>query len=272
MKKITGLILLCAFLLSSCKPNALEVAIAIGLTQTASIPLATNTQEPISTNTPTINLEPTGTSTPVIDFGSSTTLPPIIDLRVVNGAPLDFQIKPSDLPKESMFYLPNSTWTSRLSNNEIINGWTVDYGREYLEKTGRVDGWWTYLARGSQKLTAPEEVFCNVVQYKTTEGARISLTEYNVLVAPKRTENFYYTIYKASEEFPDLGDTSIAHYYDKTVDSGEKYTEYSIESTYFNYLIECSGYGRKIEVKPDYVANLVQIIINKMEEAGLVEP
>jgi len=191
-------------------------------------------------------------------------------LRVVNGVPFDFQIKGSDLPAGSKFSIPNSEWSGRGSNSEVIGGWGVDEGREYLERSRRVDGWWTYLLRGSQTLTAPEQVGCNVVQYETTEGAQIALIEYSVLSNPNRAKGFKFIL--ANEEFLDLGEMSLAYYIDEMQSSGVMYTTYTIESTYYNYLVSCDGYGRKTEVKPEYVADLVNIVFEKMKLAGLINP
>lgn len=155
------------------------------------------------------------------------------------------------------------------TNQEVINGWGVDEGREYLEKTGRIEGYIIYLYRGSNVLTAPEVVSCNTVKYKTSDGAQIAVNEYNPISFPERG-NVEFKL--ANEQFTELGDTQIAYYYDWTENNGVKYIQYMIEATYYNYLVDCYGYGRKIEVEPEYVANLVTIVLNKLKAAPLISP
>ena len=264
MKRSFIFLMLLALLLASCSPSQAALEKALSGTQTA-IALLT----PTSTNTPEITSTPTETSTPTPTNTPEPTLTPTPDLRVIDGDPIDFLLRPKDLPPESNFYIPHESWMSPHTNQEVINGWGVDEGREYLERTGRVEGYYVYLLRGSKVLTAPEEIYCTAVEYETTEGAQISLNEFNMIAYPERSD-YIYTL--AKEEFPDLGDTRIAYYRDKTADNGEKYIIYYIEATYYNYLVDCYGYGRKIEVEPEYVANLVTIVLNKLKAAPLISP
>jgi len=259
--KILLISVLIVFIVVGCTPSPDIVERAYGETQTAIVMLSTNT--PVITSTPTETSTPNPTDTP------EPTLTPTPDLRVVDGDPLDFILKPADLPRESQFYMPDPTWTGRHSNNEVIGGWGVDEGQEYLARTGRIDSWWVELLRGSQVLTAPQNIYCNVVEYKTTEGAQISLLEYNVIAYPERGNVEFFL---AKEEFPELGDTQIAYYHEYTADSGEKEIYYYVEATYYNYLVDCFGWGRKVEVKPEYVANVVDIILNKIKSAPLIVP
>lgn len=263
MEKYFVLIIL-AFFLFGCSPSPEAIQKALDETQTAiSLLTPTLTPTPLMTNTPTPTNTPIPTNTP------EPTLTPTPDLRIVNGDPLDFIPQIADLPKESQFYLPNETWTGRHSNNEVIGGWGVDEGREYLARTSRIDGWWVAYLRGSEQLKAPEEIYCQVVKYETTEGALISLTEYNFFKKPFRST---YTWTLSNDTFEDLSEETIAYYREFTADSGEKNTVYNIDTSYYNYFINCYGYGRKIEVEPDFVADLVRIVINKMKTAGLTEP
>lgn len=263
MQKSFILIFFSIFLFG-CSPSPEAIQKALDETQTAiSLLTPTQTSTPVITNTPIPTNTPQPTNTP------EPTLTPTPDLRIVNGDPLDFIPQIADLPKESQFYLPDSTWTGRHSNDEVIGGWGVDEGREYLATTGRKEGWWVGYLRGSERLKAPEMVYCQVVEYETAEGALLSLTEYNVIKKPLRST---YTWTPSNEVFSGLRKETISYYREFTADSGEKLIIYIIETTYYNYFISCEGRGRKVEVEPDYVAGLVEIVINKMKAAGLIEP
>jgi hypothetical protein len=250
MKKL--LVILVCLMLVSCAPTAAQIQKAIEETQVAQ----TQTQASAATNTPTETPIPTATLTPTPD------------LRIINGDPQDFLIKVIDLPKESNYYLPNNTWTGRDSNNDIVNSWGVADAQAYIAQTGRVDGWWVDYERGSQIQTAPEELWCDVVKYKTTEGAQLSLTNYNDLMVPENKG----VLTVANEKFPDLGEQSIAYYKTKTHDSGVVYIDYYIASFYYNFYFECDGYGPKDQVKPEFVDSVMNIILNKLKTAPLVAP
>lgn len=260
MKKVLCILAL-TVILAGCAPSPEAIEKALAQTQTAIALLSTNT--PTITNTPTETSTPTPTNTP------EPTFTPTPDLRIIDGDPYDFALTRDDLPKESQYFLPDSSWTGRHSNNEVIGGWGVDEGQEYLKRTGRIDGWWVELYRGSEILKAPQNFYCNVVEYETTEGAQISLLDYNVIAYPDRASVEYLL---AKEVFPELGDTRIAYYYEYMADSGEKEIYYNIESTYYNFLVSCFGWGRKVEVEPDFVANVVKKIIDKMKAAPLITP
>lgn len=251
MKKIVTMLIACLFL-ASCSPSPEAIENAIAKTQTA-----------------VAQLQPQFTFTPTVTITPEPTLTPTPDIRVVQGDPIDFILQPEDLPKESQFYLPDSSWTGRHSNNEVIQGWGVDEGRNYLARTGRVDGWWVELYRGSQILAAPQNVYCEIVQYETSKGASTSNIEYNIIVMPSRST---FTWTQGKEVFTELGDHTITYFREWTEDSGEKWIDYDIETTYYNYLISCAGIGRKVEVEPEYVANLVEIVLNKMKAVPLALP
>lgn len=261
--KIVVCILAFSIILVCCAPSPAAIETALVQTQTAIASLSTIT--PTITNTPTETSTPTPTNTP------EPTITPTPDLRVIDGDPYDFALTRDDLPKESQYYLPDSSWTGRHSNNEVIGGWGTDEGQEYLARTGRIDGWWVELYRGSEILKAPQNFYCNVVEYETTEGAQISLKDYNVIAYPERSTGLV-DFKLAKEVFPNLGDSRIAYYYEEIADSGEMQIGYIVEATFFNYLIDCQGYGRKAEVEPDFVANVVQKIIDKLKAAPLITP
>lgn len=225
------------------------------------------TGEPAPTDTP----QPTPAFTPTADMTVTTapTLAPTADLRIIEGDPQDFLLQVADLPNESQFYLPDETWTSRASNNETLEVWGAERGAEYIARTGRIDGWWVNFIRGSERLKAPEGVYCEVVKYKTADGALLTVKEYNTPKTPFLSDLTWIT---SNDKFPELGNQTVTSYSEYSSDSGAPYTGYKVETSYYNFFVGCEGYGPATDVEPDYVAGLVEIIINKMKTANLVTP
>ena len=104
--------------------------------------MVTNTHTPESTNTttetPTLTPTntPTQTSTSTETPTQTNTITPSLtpDLRVIELEPVYMQLQRDDLPKDGKYYLPNSTWTSPHLNSEVVSGWGVEEGKDYLAK------------------------------------------------------------------------------------------------------------------------------------------
>jgi hypothetical protein len=183
VKKILICTILISVFISSCSQGEVsesDIQTAIALTQ--AVITNTITPLPISTSTFTPTLAPTDTptqtSTPTKTPKNTPTLTPTPDLRVIDGDPMDFLLQKIDLPPEAKYYLPDSSWISPHRNSEIISAWGVEEGRKYLEETGRIDGWWVIYLRGTITVTAPEQIYDNVVKYATAEGAQLVVKKY----------------------------------------------------------------------------------------------
>jgi len=155
---------------SGCNPSESSIQTAMAETQ-QSLPTATETFLP--TNTVTYTPEPTSTETLIPT--STVTITPTPDKRIIEIGPEEFLLEKEDLPSEAKYYLPNFTWISPHRNSEVISGWGKEEGQKYLEETGRIDGWGVYYARGTSIVRAPEEIFHNIIQYRTAEGAQLAM-------------------------------------------------------------------------------------------------
>jgi len=209
------------------------------------------------TNTPEPSLTPTEipTSTPTI-----TATP---DERIIEIGPEEFLLEKEDLPSEAKYYIPNSAWKSPHRNSEIISGWGTEKGQEYLEKTGRIDGWVIYFARGTSTVRAPEQVYHNIIQYETAEGAQLAMN----------MESPYVTVeFDIVNDSYDLGDITIISKYREMQPSGEYRIQYLVETTYRNYQSRVGGWGWEKEFDLDYVIQIAEIALAKLETAPLVEP
>lgn len=255
-QKLFVFILLSAlFLMSACNPSEEAIQVALAQTQTAQI---TNTYTPEPTST--FTLEPTFTPTFTLTPTSTPTLTSTPDLRIILTDSKDLMLAKEDLPAEAKYYLPNYTWISPHHNSEVVSDWGVEKGTKYIEETGRIDGWWVAYKRGTNTVRAPEEIYQNIIQYKTTEGAQLAFTMKN----PNATVQ-----YEIIDENYDLGDLTIISSYRVMQPSGEYRVDYLIESVYKNYQSRIAGWGWEKEFDLDYVIRIAEIAMEKIKAAPL---
>jgi hypothetical protein len=237
------------------------------LTSTA-LPTDTPTATPSPTftltlsDTPTETPEPTRTSTQT----PSDTPTPTPDLRVIAVEPGDLLLSYDDLPTEANYYLPDPSWISTHPNSEVIAGWGEEEGQEYLAKTGRIDGWWVRFYRGADTAIAPEVVYQNIIQYKTAEGAQLTLLDYNCIL---RNECDGYSF--VEREYTDLGDVNIGMIFKEMQSNGENIVLYYVQSAYRNYVSIIYGWGWEKEVDFNIVEEIARIALEKLKAAPLVD-
>jgi hypothetical protein len=253
MKRILLVVALAAFpaLAQACAPSGPSIATAIAQTAAArptDIPLPTPTVPPAPTATP----EPSPTPLPS----------PTPDLRVIDTDPRNLLLIREDLPPEAKYFLPNSTWISPHRNSEVVSGWGVEEGRTYLEQTGRIDGWWVSFERGTSTVNSPEEIYDNVVLYRTAEGAMLVMEEFS---SCKNPDNEYSLVDPA----PAIGDATNACVHKEMQSSGENRVTYRIEFVTRNVYHAVVGWGWEREVKGDYIADVARVLLAKVEQAPL---
>ena len=270
MIRLVAYLLAMVIVLAACTPSApSDQSIQTAIAQTeASQPKAsetttpTKTPEPSSTSTetraPTTTFTPEPTSTP------TSTPSPTPDLRVIDADPKDFLLERSDLPEEARYYLPNAGWISPHRNSEVVSGWGVDEGREYLEKTGRIDGWWVWYKRGTITVIAPEEIYDNIVIYQSIEGAQLVMTDYSNCQG--RLADSDWTILETDLQ---IGDMTIVCTDKEMQSTGDNRVWIRIEFTYRNFYHAVVGWGWEKEVQLEYVANVARILLAKLEAAPL---
>jgi hypothetical protein len=258
MKK--SIVIFSLLFLVSCtaQPSENQIQTAIALTQ-VSIPTEIPTQTLTSTTTPTETASPTVAPTET----STPTSSPTPDLRVIKADPQKFLLKKDDLPVEGKYYIPNSGWMSIHTNEEVISGWTVEEGRNYVIKTGREIGWWVAFLRGTRAVAMPEQIFCQAVRFKTSDGAMLTITELSSN-KNKRTENL-----KNLDIEMDLGDHNEVYLYKEITSGGDYYINYSIEFVYRNYFASVEGYGLEKDVSHEFLEGLARKVLEKLEAAEL---
>jgi hypothetical protein len=266
MSKV-GIILLTLsvlFVLTACQPTSAQIEKAIQQTQTAMA--SSSDSNAVATNdsaTSETELKPT------LEATLEPTPNAEVD-KIIDGDPQDFLITDNDLPTDSKYYLPDSSWIGRTSNKEIVSSSKdADAAREYIAKTGRLDGWWAEFMRGSTVQKAPPYVGCQLLKFETAKGALLSLTDYNNPIAQPKNFTRTYTLSKT--KFSDLGENYSAYYSDFYGNDGAKWLEYNISVAYYNWWFECYGYGPKNEIDPEFIDSIAKIQLDKLKAAPLVD-
>lgn len=262
MKKVIAFLLVIVYLVG-CSPSSEQILLAIGRTETAQAKVFTSTPKVPPTHTPS----PTCTITPT-PLPTSTPTP---DTRIIDGQPKDLILTRLDLPTEGGYYLRAKRLVGRYSNEEVIGTWGREQGTAYLNKTGRLDGWFVNYERGLNNPNMPKLVYCRVEKFETSHGADINLREYNWSVLPPYNLDMAITEDKLAE----LDNDTISyisyerHWLDSAADVN---MQYIVSATYHNFFISCSGTGYKVDVDPNFIAHLVMIIIDRMKTAPLINP
>jgi len=254
----TVVIYIFGILMAGCQPSDIAIQTAMAETNQA-LPTTTNTILPMSTKTSTP--EPTFTSTATLTSTPTYTATP--DMRIIEIPPDDLLLEKDDLPEDAKYYLPGPSWISPHRNSEIISGWGKEEGLAYLEETGRIDGWIVYFYRGTSTVKAPEVLNHNIIQYETSEGAQIAMN----MDSP-----FLEVEYQIVNDNYNLGDKTIISKYREMQPSGEYQIIYLVETAYKNYQSRVFGFGWENEFDLDYVIQIAEIALKKLEKAPLVNP
>jgi len=258
---ITAILVITVLAGCTAAPSESSIQTAIAQTKAAeatATPLPSSTPQPTATHTQTV--APSETPTP------THTASPTSDIRIIDADPVEFQLEKSDLPREGQYYLPNEMWAGPYTNAEVMASWTVEEGKAYLADTGRITGYMTAFARGNTTVNMPEEVQCNVVKFKTVEGAQKVITKYPRYIRNTNKD------WKTLDTKIEFGDISSVESYEETSPSGGKTIWYVLNFTYRNYGVECIGYGQKDDVPHQFVEDMTRKVFNKLKGAELSYP
>jgi len=241
-------------MLIGCTPSesAIETAIAeTSVFQTSVAP--TETYLP-PTFTP---LPPTDTPTPA----------PTPDTRVVIQKPKYLILTKDDLPKEGKYIIPNETWSSPRTNDEVIQERGVEEGNLYLSKTGRVGGWEIAYAKPT-KGTGPQsplEIDSTVIQYKTLDGPDFVIEEdlsedsYTQIDVPTGGKAAYFEDTFTSTEGTFIGPLEVDAIY--------------LDVAHRNFLIQIYLYGTHgaNQISKELAIDLAMKVVEKIENEKLYE-
>jgi hypothetical protein len=257
MKKIISVILglICILIFVSCAPSSEQIANAVKATIDA---------QPTEIPTAAIILTPTTAPTSTIVPTPS----PIPDTRIAIAEPRKLVLTKADLPKEGDYIIPNETWSSPTTNNEIIQWRGTDEGSKYLSISGRVVGWSTGFLRRTKGVGAqyPIEIDGDVIQYKSAAGARFVLqdnldnnsTDYKSFDMPNGDMAIVYKI----PPFTSNPDASLA---------GTELEGYEVLIQHRNYVIDVTIFGIEgsNQVSRDFAVEMAMKSIDKIDQADL---
>lgn len=188
-------------------------------------------------------------------------------LSVINAEPQTFLLAKEDLPSEGQYYLPNENWISPHLNKEVIYEWGVEAGSEYLDKTGRIDGWWVFYKRGNPSISMPIEIFHNIVRYETPEGAQLAVKEFNYI-----TKDLTGDAWEFVDEDADIGDAAVVMVLKNMQPNGKFKVWYRTEVAYRNYVSVIQGYGWEDEVSPEFIEIVSRKVLDDIISSALTYP
>ena len=243
MKKKYILTLLLMFFFIGCQPSEQAVQ-------------TTGTQTREANPTPTITPEPTltSTSTPT-PIPSSTP-----DIRIIKTDIQDFLLQQMDLPPEGRYYLPAPSWSSPHHNYEIIQDVGQEFGNQYINEIGRMDGWYAHYVRGRSNNSLPSEIHNSVVMLSGIEGAKLYMEKY------VRGFNLAAGYVEVKTDLK-IGDSVVM--FEKR-DNGEM--NYVIEFSYRNFIQRVVGIGIKTDADKKLIVDIAYLLLNRLQNAPVSSP
>ena len=136
---------------------------------------------------------------------------------------------------------------------------------KYLEETGRIDGWWVYFIRARNVNHTPDQISHGIAQYQTHEGAYVTVKEYNYVDHENDAG------WKFFHQELDLGDFSLAFYLKQMQPNGKYKIWITIDTSYRNYVSRVGGYGWEELVTMEYMLDIANRALSKLEAVPLVE-
>jgi len=110
-------------------------------------------------------------------------------------------------------------------------------------------------------VKAPAEIMHNIIQYKSCDGALLTVTEFS----PIGNNQEWILV---DNDFP-LGDHSQVYKYRRMEKTGKYSIFYRIETSYRNYVSTIQSYGLEIDYDFEYVVKIAEIAVKKLEMAPL---
>ena len=243
MKKRYVLALLLISFFAGCQPSK-QVIQTDGVQTRTATPTYTITPQP--TFTSTLMLVPIPSSTP--------------DVRVIKTDIRKFLLQQTDLPLEGRYYLPSSSSSSPHHNYEIIQDVGQAFGDQYINETGRMDGWYANYARGGGDSSLPVEILNSVVAFGSVEGARVYMERY--------VQGFNLAAgYVTMETDLEIGDSTAV--FEKK--DGET-VNYVIEFSCRNFIQRIVGIGLKADADKKLIVDIAYLLLNRLQNAPVTSP
>lgn len=170
----------------------------------------------------------------------------------------EFPLRPADM-EYSYNIDPGSD--RRLTNALFTSEFGASFGKQFIQATGRVDGWNVSMQRAGLYDYTPEYVQSRVEIYNDASGAADALTEewfwaYNVPdLAPD----------EVLSTNCDLGDDCLSYMYSEVkAGAGAINERYDVVTRYKNVLIWVYAKGQQGEVSEDLVMSYAQTVLDNL--------
>jgi hypothetical protein len=177
---------------------------------------------------------------------------PVPDDRVIAAKPFDLVLSELDLPVNGKYHLDGGKdATSPYSNNELINDYPGT-GSLYINKTGRINGWFIRYKRGANDLLLPARISDEVALFESALGAQEHVAEYALYFFG---EGWYETTPRTT-----VGDSTRTFARDDGV-----FTEYALVFSYRNTVHQLKAYGLRAEVDPAFMDVIAFTLLRKIQ-------
>jgi hypothetical protein len=168
-----------------------------------------------------------------------------------------YVLRPEDLAFD---YYIGKGGESPLSNKEMILTYGEARGKQYIQETGRVDGWQITMLKNHELDIAPSKFKSSIDLFQTAEGAQLAFSP----------EWFWvYTAENTPDEWLDAScnigtDCIFFMYEDYNAVSGLTTLRYDVAFLYQNVIVWVSGSGIDYEINQADVLNAAQAVFDKL--------
>jgi len=172
----------------------------------------------------------------------------------------NYLLRPGDLPNE--YHIPEGG-EQRLATIRLIQDMGEVEAKTYVNKTGRIDGWWLELQRSNKADFAPISFESTIEIFDSAKGARsASSPDYFQLFKDETRE------YSQVAGGCNLGDHCEFYYSEKEDPTTELIiAQYNIVFTYRNAFISIMARGLEFDLDADYVLDAANTVLHKLKSA-----
>ena len=249
--RIPLMVFLAAAFLAACGPSTQAVQTADAETR-AAVPTSTFTHVPPTTT-------PTG--------GPTLSLAPTLDLLSLQNNLKEFLVLESDLPPLAN-YTPHFNLPALVSDESVSQTMGAD-GVDFLQKTGRIDGWEIdVIFDGDPSIgITPFILYNQAALYGTVEGAQLAVSKYSDLYV---TENGF----TATNSPFTKGDVNLAFYlrYQEPPENSGYSLKYIILFSYRNVVVTLQESGLERPIDPIFMADIAQRLLTRLQAYPLLNP
>jgi len=171
--------------------------------------------------------------------------------QVIDMNPDNLILAEKDLPSGCNFYLGSK---NRVENSVILSEWPVGEGQNYIDKTGRIDGWSVRYFCEKQSENLPNEVDDSVVIFSSNGGARRMIQEF---VDYREEEG-----YREVASHPEIGDQSRVW---SMYDVSNTIVTYIVDFSYRNIAHTIRIRGWDTEITMDTALAIARELLSKLE-------